>query len=347
MAQMIYDNSLLLDVFHSKQIERPPVWIMRQAGRTLPGYRFIRSQVSGFKELVKSPDLIAEVTTEPLEVLNVDAAILFSDILVIPEAMGLDYELVEKKGPVFPSTIKEPRDIDQLKSGEEVLDSLNYVFESIDRTKKRIDGKVPLIGFAGAPWTLFAYMLEGSGSKTFSNARRFLYQFPDASHRLLEKLTTSIIVYLKEKVRRGCNVIQLFDSWANMLPVEQYCEFSNPYVHQIFSELDDTPTIFFPKGAWSAIPHMSALGFDAISIDWTTYPDYVRKNLDEEIIIQGNLDPTVLYADKTTIEDEVVKTIHSIGSNHIFNLGHGVYPDTDVAHIKHMVECVKNFRYDR
>ena len=203
---MSYKNEILLDVFKGKPLERPPIWIMRQAGRILPGYRKIRSSVSGFKDLVKNPELIAEVTVEPMNVLGVDAAILFSDILVIPEAMGLDYDIVEKKGPLFQRTVTAAADVDELLSGEHVIDHLSYVFDSIHKTKDRIDNRNPLIGFSGAPWTLFAYMVEGSGSKTFSKARRFLYEEPEASHKLMSKITESIIFYLKEKIRCGVDL---------------------------------------------------------------------------------------------------------------------------------------------
>lgn len=341
---MSYKNEILLDVFKSKSIERPPVWIMRQAGRILPGYRSIRASVSGFKELVKSPDLIAEVTVEPLNVLGVDAAILFSDILVIPEAMGLDYEIVEKKGPLFNEVISTPSDINKLKSGEEVLTELQYVFDSIDKTKVAIDNSNPLIGFSGAPWTLFAYMIEGSGSKTFSKARRFMYEHPAASHQLMDKITSSIIFYLKEKIKHGVDLIQLFDSWAEMLPIDQYLEFSLPYVQRIFDEINGVPKIFFPKGAWSVFPYLDKLKIDAISIDWKTPPAYVREHLDS-IVIQGNMDPCQLYATPEEIEKNTLKMLKAIGTKHIANLGHGVYPDTSAEHVKVYIDTIKSYRY--
>lgn len=342
---MSYKNEILLDVFKHKALERPPIWIMRQAGRILPGYRSVRASVSGFKELVKSPDLIAEVTVEPLEVLGVDAAILFSDILVIPEAMGLDYDIVEKKGPQFAEVIKTKTDIDRLISGDQVIGELKYVFDSIATTKARIADRTPLIGFSGAPWTLFAYMIEGSGSKTFSKARRFLYEHPEHSHLLMQKITDSIIAYLKQKIASGVDLVQLFDSWAEMLPVDQYKEFALPYIDQILSSIDEVPKIFFPKGAWSVIPHMKELKMDAIGIDWKTPISYVRAHLGDDIIIQGNMDPCKLYASKDKIQADSIAMMDKFNHNHIVNLGHGVYPDTDYTRVQEFVKTVKAYRY--
>lgn len=342
---MSYDNRLLLDVLEGKSVSRPPIWVMRQAGRILPGYRKIRASVPSFKHLVKRPDLISTVTIEPIEVLGVDAAILFSDILVIPEAMGVDYEIVEKKGPVFDHPIVDPRDIDKLTYGEEALGALSYVFDSIKLTKEKIASRTPLIGFAGAPWTLFAYMIEGSGSKTFAKARRFLYEHPEASHLLMDKITETIIAYAKEKARCGCDVIQLFDSWAGMLTVDQYNEFCIPYISRILTALEGGPRIFFPKGAWSSMPLFKGLSFEAISIDWKTPIDYVRDHLGSDQIIQGNLDPAMLYAAPERIDIAVANKINEVGGRHIFNLGHGVYPDTDARHVKRMIDAVKAFRY--
>ncbi len=342
---MTYHNNILLDVFSGDEISRPPVWIMRQAGRILPGYKRIRSAVSGFKELVKSPDLIAEATVEPLEVLGVDAAILFSDILVIPEAMGVDYDIIEKTGPVFDNPIRSVGQIDHLRKGEEVLPKLDYVFQSIEVTREVIAHRNPLIGFAGAPWTLFAYMIEGSGSKTFSRARKFLYEEPDAAHRLMDAITESLIAYLKEKINRGCDVIQLFDSWAEMLTEAQYKQFCIPYISRIFEELPEVPKIFFPKGAWSSISHFKGMAFDALSIDWKTPVTYVREQLGANQIIQGNIDPALLYARPMEIESAVHEHIRLTGRNLIVNLGHGVYPNTNREHVKVLVDAVKEYRY--
>jgi len=342
---MTYKNNILLDLFSHKEISRPPVWVMRQAGRILPGYRKIRAEAGSFKKLVKDAEKIAVVTREPVDVLGVDAAILFSDILVIPEAMGLNYEIVEKKGPLFEGTISTKSEVDGLKDQDDVLPELDYVFESIEQTKKILANDVPLIGFAGAPWTLFAYMVEGSGSKTFAKARRLLYEDPETSHALLEKITTSTISYLKEKVARGCDVIQLFDSWAEMLPLEHYMTYALPYAERILAAIDSVPTIFFPKGAWSVLPQMNDLSCDAISLDWKTSVAYASTHL-PDMILQGNLDPAQLYGSKEEITRAVHSKIRTFEGNHIFNLGHGVYPDTDFDHVKHMILSVKEFSYE-
>jgi len=342
---MAYKNNILLDLFAGQKLERPPVWVMRQAGRILPGYRKIRAEAGSFKKLVKDAEKIAVVTREPVDVLGVDAAILFSDILVIPEAMGLNYEIVEKKGPLFEGTISTRPEVAGLKDGEDVLPDLDYVFESIDQTKKILAGDVPLIGFAGAPWTLFAYMVEGRGSKTFAKARRLLYEDPETSHALLEKITTSTIAYLKEKVSRGCDVIQLFDSWAGMLPVEHYRAYALPYAERILAAIDAVPTIFFPKGAWSVLPMMGDLPCDAVSLDWKTSAEYASAHLPGKIL-QGNLDPAQLYGSMEEISQAVHDKIKSFGGRHIFNLGHGVYPDTDFAAVQHMIGSVKEYRYE-
>ena len=342
---MPYDNNLLLDVLNHKAVERPPIWVMRQAGRILPGYRQVRASVPSFKHLVKHPELIAQVSVEPLDALGVDAAILFSDILVIPEAMGLDYEIVPGVGPVFSKTIQSPADVDDLLSGDDVLPHLDYVFASIATTKTAINGRNPLIGFSGAPWTLFAYMIEGGGSKTFAKARRFLYEHPKASHKLMGKIASSITAYLKEKIKCGVDVVQLFDSWADMLSVAQYQSFCLPYIQDILAAIQNTPKIFFPKGAWSSLPDFGPLAFDAISIDWKTPPSYVRDILGDDVIIQGNFDPCMLYASPEEIATEAHNIIDKIGGNHIFNLGHGVYPDTDASHVKALIDSVKAYRY--
>ena len=230
---MSLQNDLLLRVARKEKAERPPVWLMRQAGRILPQYRKIRGSLNGFIELVKTPDLVAEVTIQPVDELNVDAAILFSDILVIPEAMGLPYELIEKKGPLFPKTIENKSDIDNLMSGEDAIQYLDYVFNGIDKTIENLNKRVPLIGFSGAPYTLFCYMIVGSGSKTFSKAKRFLYKEPELSHQLLSKITDTICCYTTEKVKHGVDLIQIFDSWAGVLDTNMYKEFCIPYLDKI------------------------------------------------------------------------------------------------------------------
>lgn len=338
-------NDLLLKTVRGEAVPRPPVWLMRQAGRILPQYRALRNRLSGFKELVETPDLAAEVTIQPVDELGVDAAILFSDILVIPEAMGLSYEMVEKKGPRFPQTIQDKQGIQGLRSGEAAAAELPYVYEAIKRIKEALDGRVPLIGFSGAPWTLFAYMVEGQGSKTFSQAKRFLYQYPGLSHQLMEKITDSIIVYLRYQARAGVDLLQIFDSWAGILSPDQYREFSLPYLRRICDEIQEKPMTVFAKGAWFALEEIGRLDCQVIGLDWTMAPQMSRRQIGEDKVLQGNLDPCLLYADPEYIRERTLHMLHLFNGEHIANLGHGVYPDTPLEHVRTFVDTVKGFRY--
>ncbi|MCB0584706.1 MAG: uroporphyrinogen decarboxylase [Phaeodactylibacter sp.] len=340
-------NDLLLRTVRGEAVERPPVWLMRQAGRILPQYRAVRERLSGFKELVETPELAAEVTIQPVDALDVDAAILFSDILVIPEAMGLSYEMVEKRGPLFPETIRSETDIERLLSGEEAAGRLGYVYEALEVTRKNLAGRVPLIGFSGAPWTLMAYMVEGSGSKTFSRAKRLLYQEPALAHRLLGKITQTIIAYVKEKARHGANLIQFFDSWAGILSPEQYREFSLPYLREACSAVSEVPVTVFAKGAWFALPDIARLDCQAVGLDWNISPQEGRSRVGAEKILQGNLDPCYLYADPEKVSEATRKMLEAFGSRHIANLGHGVYPDTPLEGVHAFVQTVKGYRYHR
>lgn len=337
-------NDLLLRTARGEEVERPPVWLMRQAGRILPQYRALRARLSGFKELVETPDLAAEVTIQPVDELGVDAAIIFSDILVIPEAMGLPYEMVEKRGPVFPKTIGDEKGIAALLSGEEAAGRLSYVYEAIRRTKESLDGRVPLIGFSGAPWTLLAYMIEGKGSKTFAGAKRFLYTEPVLAHRLLEKITETIIYYLRQKADTGADLLQIFDSWAGILSPQQFREFSLPYISKICEALPSTPVTVFAKGAWFALEELADLDCQVLGLDWNVNPSWGRASTKGKVL-QGNLDPCLLYADHSFIRKNTVEMIESFGRRHIVNLGHGVYPDTPLEHVRTFVDTVKNYRY--
>ena len=249
---------------------------MRQAGRILPQYRALRTQFPDFKAFVKTPEAAAEATIQPVDELGIDAAIIFSDILVIPEAMGLDYEMEEKKGPRFPRVVRTAADLDSLTSGAPAAEKLEYVMEALRITKKTLAGRVPLIGFAGAPWTIFAYMVEGGGSKTFSNARRLLYTDPELSHTLLQKITDTTIVYLQHQTQAGADLIQLFDSWAGELPPQQYREFAIPYIRQICEALPQVPKTVFAKGAWFALNELGKLPCQIIGLDWNTDPQTAR-----------------------------------------------------------------------
>ena len=341
---MKLNNDLLLRTARGEAVERPPVWLMRQAGRVLPQYRALRSRLSGFKELVETPELAAEVTIQPVEEWGVDAAIIFSDILVIPEAMGLTYEMVEKKGPLFPRTIRTAADIEKLRSGAEAAENLEYVYRALEATVRGLDGRVPLIGFAGAPWTILAYMVEGSGSKTFSKAKKFLYAEPQLAHRLLEKITEATISYLQAKVRHGADLIQVFDSWAGILSPDQYEAFAIPYLRRICSAVTEAPVTLFAKNAWFALKSLAETDSQVIGLDWNTTPQFARSLVGDKVL-QGNLDPCQLYADHAAIEEATLQMIQAFDRRHIVNLGHGLYPDIEVEKVRTFVETVKKFTY--
>ncbi len=347
---MILKNDLIVRAARGEKVERTPVWLMRQAGRVLPEYREVRKRAGGFKMMIETPALASEVTIQPVDILGVDAAIIFSDILVIPEAMGLPYLMVESKGPWFEKTIQNEKDIQQLRIAE--AGDLNYVMEAIHLTKKELDGKVPLIGFAGAPWTILSYMLEGHGSKTFSKAKKFLYTEPALAHKLLEKITQSTINYLKGQIEAGADLIQIFDSWAGILSPEQYSEFSLPYISKICDALnspsstDTRPVIVFAKGAFFARSEMSKLNCSVIGLDWNMDITESRKLIGETKTLQGNMDPCLLYSDFPVIKKETENMLRAFGSQrYIANLGHGLYPDIEKEKVKFFVDTVKDFRH--
>ena len=340
-----YDNDLFLRAARGEQTERPPVWLMRQAGRILPQYRALRAELSGFIELVTTPDLAAEVTVQPIDELGVDAAIIFSDILVIPEALGLKYTMVEKVGPRFPEVIKSMADVEKLRPAHAAPGHLGYVYDALDATKKLLNNRVPLIGFAGAPWTLFAYMTEGGGSKTFSKARAMLYREPKLAHALLERIAIATAAYLKGKIHHGADVIQLFDSWAGVLPPAHYKEFSLRYIKLIINELgDEVPITVFAKDARHALPEIGKLNCNVVQLDWIADPVQARTQVQGKVL-QGNLDPVQLYAPHDEIITATNKMIDTFGGRHIVNLGHGVYPDTPLDGVKAFVNTVKAYRY--
>ncbi|MDQ3048614.1 MAG: uroporphyrinogen decarboxylase [Bacteroidota bacterium] len=341
---MTIQNDLILRTARGEKTERTPVWLMRQAGRVLPEYRAVRAKMGGFKELVETPEFACEVTIQPVDILGVDAAIIFSDILVIPEAMGLPYQMIEAKGPWFEKTIQSPADVDQMRIA--VPDDLHYVMDAIKLTKQGLNGRVPLIGFAGAPWTIFAYMIEGSGSKTFSKAKKFLYTQPEASHKLLQKITDSTINYLKGQILAGADMLQLFDSWAGVLSPDQYFEFSLKYISQICDAINDVPFTVFAKDAHFARKKMGLLNCDTIGLDWTLNIAESRELIGKNKTLQGNMDPCLLYADFDTIRKETIKMLKEFGpERHIANLGHGLYPDLEVDKVRCYVDTVKEFRF--
>ncbi|MCU0443919.1 MAG: uroporphyrinogen decarboxylase [Microscillaceae bacterium] len=341
---MTLQNDLILRTLRGEKTERKPVWMMRQAGRILPEYRAVREQLKDFIELVKTPERAAEVTIQPVDILKVDAAIIFSDILVIPEAMGLPYEMQEKRGPWFPQTIHNQADINKLHIADAEAD-LGYVLQAIRVTKKELHNRVPLIGFAGAPWTIFAYMVEGSGSKTFSKAKAMLYREPQLAHNLLDKITQSTIQYLKGQIAAGADLVQIFDSWAGILSPDTYQEFSLRYIAQICEAITEVPVIVFAKGAFFARREMGKLPCAAIGLDWTMDIRETREMIGNQKVMQGNLDPCLLYAPDEVLVAETQKMLETFGDKHIVNLGHGVYPDVDFRKVQLFIETVKNWKF--
>lgn len=337
---MDLQNDLLLRAARGEEVERVPVWMMRQAGRILAEYRVVREQAGSFIKLATTPELAAEVTIQPVDLLGVDAAIIFSDILVIPEAMGLPYEMIEQRGPIFPKTVRTTADLARLKVADAESD-LGYVLEAIRITKRELNGRVPLIGFAGAPFTIFCYMTEGKGSKTFSVAKKLLYTDPEFSHALLQKITDSTIAYLKAQAVAGANLVQIFDSWAGILSPEQYQIYSLPYIKQICDAIEEVPVTVFAKGAFFARQEIGQLNCSVVGLDWNMDPVESRQIIPNKTL-QGNLDPCVLYASFDQIRAEVKKMVGAFGKQrYIANLGHGVYPDTDPDKVRCFIEAVK------
>lgn len=337
-------NDLILRAARGENIERYPVWLMRQAGRILPEYRTVRASLSGFKELVETPEKAAEVTVQPVDLLGVDAAIIFSDILVVPEAMGLEYQMVESKGPYFEKTIKTEDDLKYAEFNFDVEDRLGYVLEAIRITNKELNGRVPLIGFAGAPWTILCYMIEGQGSKTFSKARKILYQNPTLAHDLLNRITEVTIQYLKAQVKAGAHMLQVFDSWAGILGTEQYAEFGLKYLDRIAREVNEVPLTLFSKGAFTSVEAIARLDCNTVGVDWNMDIATIRKDIGETRTLQGNLDPCALYASHAEVERLTNNMLNSFSSKrHIVNLGHGVYPDIDPEKVRTFIQTVKNY----
>ncbi|MBI1937900.1 MAG: uroporphyrinogen decarboxylase [Ignavibacteriales bacterium] len=341
MSQL--QNDLFLRACKRGQVERTPIWIMRQAGRYLPQYRAVRDKYD-FLTMCKTPELAAEVTIQPVDIIGVDAAIIFSDILVIPEAMGMKLEMIESKGPKLFAPIRSENDVNKLKDVDPSKD-LKYVLDAVSLTKKELNSRVPLIGFAGSPWTLMTYMVEGGGSKNFSEIKKFIYNQPEAAHKLLNKIAKSVADYLSAKIEAGADAVQIFDTWGGILSPGDFEEFSLRYIEQVISQIrrNDEPVIVFAKGVHYKLEKLAGCGADVIGLDWTMELGKVKEQINGKIALQGNLDPTVLYAGKEKIKSEAVKVLQSFGngSGHIFNLGHGILPDVDPENAKFLVETVK------
>lgn len=318
--------------------------MMRQAGRYLPDYIKLREKYDFFTR-VQTPELATEITLQPVDQVGVDAAIIFSDILVIPQALGLEVLLEENKGPVLPKVIRTQQDVDAL-TVDGAAERLHYVTDALTLTKKELNGRVPLIGFAGAPWTILCYMIEGKGSKTWDKAKQFAYTQPVLAHQLLQKITAATIHYLKAQVKAGADTVQVFDSWAGSLSPEDFRAFSQPYLLQIADALkEDAPVILFPKGSWYALKKLSESSASGIGLDWSIEPTLARELTNNSITLQGNFDPAKLLAPIPQIKKWVKEMIDGFGAqNYIANLGHGITPNVPVDHAKAFVEAVKEYK---
>ncbi len=331
-------NDIILKVLNGQSVDRPPVWMMRQAGRFLPEYRKLRSKFSFF-ERCKNPNLVSKITIMPINIIETDAAIIFSDILVIPQAMGMNVSMIPDFGPKLDS-INKKEDIDKF-NVPDVKKKLNYVFEGIKQTIIDLDNKVPLIGFAGSPWTVFCYMIQGSGSKDFSKAKEFCLNYPNYSKKLLELITVTTIDYMKGQIRSGIDIFQLFDSWGGILSKKDYLKFSFPYIKMIIDQCN-IPNILFAKGCWHSLKEINKLSTNAIGLDWLIEPKYARKILGYDRVVQGNLDPSYLLSSKSKIKRLTLDMINEFGSkNYIVNLGHGILPNTPVENAKTFIKTVK------
>lgn len=336
-------NDLLLRALKGEKVERPPVWMMRQAGRFLPDFRKLREKHSFF-ERCETPELATEITVMPVHQVGVDAAIIFSDILVIPQALEVEVQMVPGIGPLIPNPI---RTMEQVKAipDIDVKDRLSYVYQALNMTKDALAGEVPLIGFAGSPWTVFCYMVEGKGSKTFDKAKEFCYREPEAAHLLLEKITVATIAYLKEKTKNGADVVQVFDSWGGLLSPMDYETFSLQYIRRIVEALHkDAPVIAFAKGCWFALEEMANMPVSALGVDWTITPHMAREFTNYKVTLQGNFDPARLLSPIPEIERLAKQMVDDFGKfKYIANLGHGILPNVPVDHAKAFINTIKNY----
>ena len=339
-------NDLFLRALRGEKTPRTPVWMMRQAGRYLPEYIRLREKY-GFFERVQTPELAAAITLQPVDLIGVDAAILFSDILVVPQSMGLEVQLIENRGPVLPEPVRGWEDLKRIRVPE-VRESLAYVFDAIRLTKQGLDNRAPLIGFAGAPWTILCYMVQGRGSKTFDEAKAFCYQEPELARQILQLITDTTLAYLKGQAEAGADVLQIFDSWGGLLGKDDFEALSLPYIRQLAEGLKARcPLIVFAKGAWHSLGALADTGAMGLGLDWCIEPEMARRFSGDSVALQGNFDPAKLLSPIPSIEKEVAKMLRGFGRDrYIANLGHGILPNTPVAHAKAFVETVKNFQWE-
>ena len=346
MNQLKLNNDLFLRACRREEVERTPVWFMRQAGRYLPEYRAIRAKTD-FLTLCKTPDLAAEVTIQPVELIGVDAAIFFSDILVLPEAMGMSLVVDEGKGgPRFPSPLRSRADIDAL-SSHDPCSSLTYVFDALHLTRSRLNNSVPLIGFSGAPWTLASYMVEGHNPRDFRHVKNLIYTNPRDAHALLEKLSRAVAAYLTAQIEAGAQAVQLFDTWGGVLGQEEFEEFSLRYIRQVITMVrrQNAPMIVFCKNCGHSLEQIADSGAEVVGLDWTTDIGTAREMVGSYVALQGNLDPVMLFSTPERIETGVKTVLKKFGkgNGHIFNLGHGILPETPVDNVRALVNAVKHF----
>lgn len=336
-------NDLFLRALKGESVERPPVWMMRQAGRYLPDFMKLKAKYDFFTRC-RTPELATEITVMPIDQVGTDAAILFSDILVVPQAMNVPFEMKAGVGPWLENPVRTAADVDNVVVPD-VHEELDYVMDAIKLTKKELDDRVPLIGFAGSPWTILCYTVEGQGSKSFDKAKGFCFSQPVAAHMLLQKITDTTIAYLKAKAKHGVDAVQIFDSWGGMLSPTDYEEFSWRYIKQIIDALkEEIPVIVFGKGCWFALDKMAESGASAVGVDWTITPELARKWTKGDVTIQGNFDPSRLLSPIKDIERGVKEMIDGFGKDkYIANLGHGILPNIPVEHAQAFVNAVKNY----
>lgn len=337
-------NDLFLRALKGETVDRPPVWMMRQAGRYLPDFMKLKAKYDFFTRC-QTPELATEITIMPIQQIGTDAAILFSDILVVLQAMNIEVEMKPEVGPWIPKPIQSAAALnDVIVPDAEV--ALGYVIDAVKMTKQALNDEVPLIGFAGSPWTLLCYAVQGQGSKNFDKAKAFCFSQPELAHHLLQMITDTTIDYLKAKVAAGVDAVQLFDSWGGLLSPDDYNIFSWPYIQQIVTALkNDIPVIVFGKGCWFALQDMAKSGASALGVDWTCSARNARYLSGGQITLQGNFDPSRLLSPIPTIKSEVKKMIDGFGKDrYIVNLGHGILPNIPVSHAQAFVDAVKEYK---
>lgn len=341
-------NDLFLRALLKQPVERTPIWMMRQAGRYLPEYREVRAKAGSFMQLCTNPELACEVTLQPLDRFKFDAAILFSDILTIPDAMGLGLSFAEGEGPQFAHPVRTATDVAKLPVPDPEAE-LRYVIDAVRLIKTNLQGRVPLIGFSGSPWTLATYMVEGKSSKSFQKVKSMMFEQPKLMHQMLDTLAQSVAAYLNAQIAAGADAVMVFDTWGGMLSHDDYLEFSLRYAQQVRQLLNtqpdgrQIPTILFTKGGGLWLEAMADTGFDALGLDWQTDIGQARARVGHKVALQGNMDPITLYAKPDVIRNSVAKILQGYGqgSGHVFNLGHGILPDINPEHVGAMVDAVQ------